>query len=108
LTGKFVTGTSAKASRLPASKRATDILTSSNFEQLERLTAFAAAHGHTILELAFGYLLTELILSAVLVSASTPAQLKQDAGAIGWRLSSDERASLLDMLPPMPTGQPKT
>ncbi len=106
LTGKFADGSDAVGARLPASKRAADIMTATNFSQLAKLTRFAADRGHSILELSFAYLLSEPILSSVIVSASTEQQLNQNLRAGGWRLTPEERAALSSLLPAVPRGQP--
>ncbi len=106
LTGKFNEVTEVAGARLPGSKRAGDILTIANFERLRNMTAFAADRGHTILELAVGYLLGEPQVSSVIASASTPNQLEQNVGSVSWRLAAEDRQILSDFLPVVATGQP--
>jgi aryl-alcohol dehydrogenase-like predicted oxidoreductase len=107
LTGKFVSADRATGGRLPGSKRAGDFLTTTNFALLQQLTEFAADRDHTILELALGYLLSEPSVSSAITSASTPEQLKEVARSTSWRIATEERASLLRLLPETPSGQPK-
>jgi aryl-alcohol dehydrogenase-like predicted oxidoreductase len=109
LTGKFDNASDAGAgSRLPGSKRARDILTTANFDRLQSMTAFASDRGHSILELALGYLLSEPHVSSVIASASSPTQLRQNVSSSSWRLGPEDRLALEDLLPLISAGKPKS
>ena len=69
-------------------------LTDANLALVERLSAFAAARGHTMLELAISWLLDRPVVASVIAGASTPAQLKANVAAAGWRLTADDRAGI--------------
>jgi aryl-alcohol dehydrogenase-like predicted oxidoreductase len=107
LTGKFEDGRAAEGARLPSSKRASDFLTRSNFEQLAGLQRFAADRGHSILELAFAYLLTQPTVSSVIASASSRQQLEQNVASSHWRLDTSDLDSLIATLPSVAAGQPR-
>jgi aryl-alcohol dehydrogenase-like predicted oxidoreductase len=58
---------------------------------LEELTAFAEGRGHTILELAFAWLLAHPAVSSVIAGAMTPEQVTANAAASEWVLTDEER-----------------
>ncbi len=66
------------------------IFTQENFDLLAQLEAFAQTHGHSILELAIAWLAAQRGVSSVLVGASRPEQIAQNAAAADWRLTPDE------------------
>ncbi|MFA5564340.1 MAG: aldo/keto reductase [Acidimicrobiia bacterium] len=61
---------------------------------VEDLKAFAAERDHSILELAFAYLLSEPVVASVIAGATKPEQVEANAAASTWRLSPDERAEV--------------
>jgi aryl-alcohol dehydrogenase-like predicted oxidoreductase len=89
LTGKYRAGVEGRG-RLVESARAREVLTEANFARLENLERFATERGHHVLDLAFGWLLSQTIVGSVIASASTPAQVKANVEAAAWRLSGDE------------------
>jgi aryl-alcohol dehydrogenase-like predicted oxidoreductase len=97
LTGKFRNEIAPKGARLPDSKRAAQIMTQANFNHLEQLEAFAVGRGHSILELAFAYLLTNSRVSSAIFSASSEAQLLDNVAASSWRLTPGDVHSLADL-----------
>jgi aryl-alcohol dehydrogenase-like predicted oxidoreductase len=69
-------------------------MTEANFKKIESLDEFARGHGHTLTELAVGWLATQPEISSVISGATTPDQVKENAKAIGWRLTSEEMAEV--------------
>src|SRR5262249_53925011 len=59
--------------------------------RLDALVAFAEARGHTVLELAFAWLLAHPAVSCVIAGVSDEAQIEANAAAADWELSRDER-----------------
>ena len=53
----------------------------------ESLGQFARQNGHTLLELAFGYLAAQDAVSSIIAGAKNPEQVKANAGALGWKLT---------------------
>jgi aryl-alcohol dehydrogenase-like predicted oxidoreductase len=93
LTGKYRRGTALPpGTRLAAMPRATARhLTAENWERLDRLAGFAAAHGHSLLELAFGWLLKRPAVASVIAGATAPEQVEENVrAAAGWQLTPDE------------------
>lgn len=99
LTGKYRAGQPR-----PAGTRLADDQTAERFEFdakiviAERLIDYAEARGHTILELAFGWLLTHDVVSSVIAGATKPEQITANAAATAWTLTSDEVAEIGSLL----------
>lgn len=69
-------------------------LTDEKLEVIEKLIAFSEARGHSILELAFSWLLAQPIVSSVIAGATKPEQATANARAAGWQLSEADRAEI--------------
>jgi aryl-alcohol dehydrogenase-like predicted oxidoreductase len=93
LTGKYRPG-GVGAGRLAESPRSAEILTGANFERLAKLEAFAAERGHSLLDLAFGWLLSQPIVGPVIASTSSADQVRANVWAAEWRLSAEEMADV--------------
>ncbi|HEX3408953.1 MAG TPA: aldo/keto reductase [Candidatus Binataceae bacterium] len=96
LTGKYRKGEEpAQGTRFAAMRRLADpMLTDANFATLQRLDEFAGKSGHSLLELAVGWLATQPEITSVISGATSPEQVKQNAAAIGWRLSAEEMSAV--------------
>jgi aryl-alcohol dehydrogenase-like predicted oxidoreductase len=75
-------------------------LTARNRAAAEALAEFAAARGHTLLELAFSWLASHRAVASVIAGAMSPEQVRANAAAAGWRLTADELAEV-DRLAPL-------
>ena len=89
LTGKYRPGGDGRG-RLAESARAGEVMSAANFERIGRLEAFAVERAHTLLDLAFGWLLSQPIVGSVIASASTPDQVQANVAAAEWRLSTEQ------------------
>ncbi len=100
LTGKYRRGQDAPAgSRLSAAGPMADrYLTEANFDQLLALEAFASERGHSMLELAIGWLASQPHVSSVIAGATTPAQVEQNVRAGDWQLSQEDLAAVDQLL----------
>jgi aryl-alcohol dehydrogenase-like predicted oxidoreductase len=92
LTGKYRADGQGHG-RLAESARAGDVMTPANFQRVAAFESFAAQKGHTLLDLAFGWLLSQPIVGPVIASASSPEQAKANVAAAQWRLSADEMSA---------------
>ena len=72
--------------------------TDENWDRIERLTKVAEDAGHTILELAICWLLSQDGVSSVLTGATKPEQVTSNVASSGWRLSNDELAAVAEAL----------
>lgn len=86
----------AKSMRLAGDDpRYAEVLSEANFDKVDRLEAFAAAHGHSLLELAIGWLASHGVVSTVICGATKPSQAKANAKAVtAWRMSADELSEI--------------
>ena len=95
LTGKYRRGEEfPEGSRLAASKYFAAVATDDNFRYVERMQAWAEERGHTILELAFAWLLAQDGVASVIAGATSPAQVAANVAAAGWALDRRELAEL--------------
>ena len=93
LTGKYRQGQPAPAgTRLAEPGRGE--LDPRKLETVERLQAFAADRGHTLLELAFAFLLARPRVASVIAGATKPEQVRANAAAAAWTLGPDDRRAL--------------
>ncbi|HEY3909740.1 MAG TPA: aldo/keto reductase [Stellaceae bacterium] len=93
LTGKYRRGAPpAAGSRLGNMPRGTGRYPSEeSWAMVERLEGFAAERGHTLLELAFGWLLRRTAVASVIAGATTPEQVEQNVRAAeAWVLTPDD------------------
>jgi aryl-alcohol dehydrogenase-like predicted oxidoreductase len=96
LTGKYKHGGEMPAgTRLALMKRLSDrYMTDANWQIVGKLEEFCAAHGHSLLELAFSWLAAKPTLSSVIAGATKPEQVEQNVKAVEWKLSADEIAEV--------------
>lgn len=92
LSGKYRRGEAPpEGTRLAAwGPRGAQALNERNFDKVEKLTEWAEARGHTILELAFAWLLGHAVVSSVIAGATSPEQVRANAATAEWRLTPDE------------------
>jgi len=95
LSGKYHRGEAAGAdTRLSNPRFAGNSLTDQNFDRVERLAAWAAERDHSLLELAFAWLLGHKLVPSVIAGATRPDQVKANVAAAGWRLTPEEVAEV--------------
>src|SRR5438477_5339374 len=96
LTGKYKRGTAApedtRFGKAPALRDR--YVTPRNEDIAEKLQAFAQARGHTLLELAFSWLLARPQVASVIAGATRAEQVEQNVKAIAWTLSTEEIAEI--------------
>lgn len=101
LTGKYQRGEPApegtRLSQLPE-ERAARVMSDRNFDQVDRLRAFAAERDHTILELAFAWLTAQPAMTSIIAGATTPEQVAANVAAVTWRLSDADVAEIDELL----------
>ncbi len=96
LTGKYKRGQEAHpGTRLGRNKGLADrYMNEVNFHKMERLQSFAAQQGHTMLELAFSWLLAHPVIASVIAGATKPEQVEANAKAAAWELTKEELAEV--------------
>ncbi len=71
------------------------LLSPANFERVERLRAYASEHGHSLLELAVGWLASHEVVTTVICGATRADQVRDNAGAVtAWRMSDSQVAEI--------------
>jgi aryl-alcohol dehydrogenase-like predicted oxidoreductase len=92
LTGKYKKGAEPpKDTRLGAmGAMAARALSDANFAVLEKLKEFAGSYGHSVLELAIGWLASMPQVSSVIAGATKPEQVADNVKAGEWKLTPQE------------------
>jgi aryl-alcohol dehydrogenase-like predicted oxidoreductase len=91
LTGKYRKGQPIpNNTRVAKYERYRKLLTEENLDKVEALVEYAESRGHTILELAFGWLLAHHPVVSVIAGASSAQQLRANADAANWRPGAAE------------------
>ena len=99
LASGLLTGKYRKGKKLPEGSRAAHdwgpkVFTEENLAMVESLIEFAESKGHSILELAFSWLLSHKPVASVIAGASKPNQVRTNAKAAAWQLSADDLARI--------------
>jgi aryl-alcohol dehydrogenase-like predicted oxidoreductase len=97
LASGLLTGKYRRGQPMPEGTRLsgrTDVLSEQNLAQIEALMAFAGARGHTLLDLAIGWLLARPVVASVIAGATRPEQVRANAAAARWIPSADDLAAL--------------
>ena len=81
------------------------MFTDANLSLVQSLTEYAAARGHTMLELAVSWLAAQPAVASVIAGAKTPEQVKTNASAAGWALTAAELAGVEAILTQVPQAQ---
>ncbi len=96
LTGKYRRNVALpEGTRLASTQRLAErYLTERNWEIAERLGDFAESRGHSMLELAFSWLLAQQPVASVIAGATRPEQLEQNVKAGAWRITAEDLAEI--------------
>jgi aryl-alcohol dehydrogenase-like predicted oxidoreductase len=93
LTGKYKRNAAPPAGTrlagMPEDRR-DQALSDKNFDRVEALDEWARAHGHSLLELAFAWLLARPAVASVIAGATKPEQAEVNAAAAAWSLSQSD------------------
>jgi aryl-alcohol dehydrogenase-like predicted oxidoreductase len=102
LTGKYRRGETPTGGTRLTDQVADDarqrLFSDRTFDRLEALEAYAADHGHTLLELAFAWLLAQPGVATVIAGAAHPGQAASNAAAGTWRLTPDQAADVTQVV----------
>ena len=99
LTGKYRLGKSAPAgTRIAEGGWLASKFTEDNLAIIERLIAFAESRHHTLLELAFSWLLRYSVVASVIAGATRPDQVKANAAAASWKLTPGDIEAIDEIL----------
>ena len=76
------------------------MLSDRNFDIVDAATAWAAERGHSVLELALAWLAAQPTVASVIAGATKPDQVRANAAAATWKLTTDELAEVEAHAPP--------
>ena len=99
LTGKYRRGQEVPSDSRAKAGFGPKVFTDENLDIVEHLIDFAAACGHSLLELAFGWLLAKRPVASVIAGARTPEQARANAEAASWAISPEDMAEIERLLP---------
>jgi aryl-alcohol dehydrogenase-like predicted oxidoreductase len=89
LTGKYRKGQPIpQDTRVARFERYRALLTEDNLDKVETLIQFAESRGHTLLELAFSWLLAHRVVASVIAGATSAKQVRDNAAAATWQLTA--------------------
>jgi aryl-alcohol dehydrogenase-like predicted oxidoreductase len=104
LASGLLTGKYRKGRGVPEGSRIADWfdgkITPADLDRVEALVTFAESRGHTILELAFSWLLAHGAVASVIAGATSPEQVHANVAAANWALTPAEMAEV-DRLAPV-------
>ncbi len=88
LTGKYARGKSAPDDSRLANfgERGKRALSDKNFDVVEKLAAYAAAHDRSLLDLAMSWLASNPLVSSVIAGATSAQQVELNTAAVCWKL----------------------
>lgn len=100
LTGKVGADGPPAGSRLAVmpEERRSNFMDDDRLDRVRVLTSYADDHGRTILELAMSYLSSQPQVASVIAGATTPEQIRTNAGACGWAMSDDEIGEIREIV----------
>ncbi len=98
LASGLLTGKYRRNAPLPADARlvvhvgryGSRFINDSNWPVVEALEDFAGERGHTLLELAFGWLAAQPVVSSVIAGATKPEQVTANVNAVAWALTAED------------------
>jgi aryl-alcohol dehydrogenase-like predicted oxidoreductase len=93
LSGKYRRGVAPpEGTRLASvdSARQAEALSDKTMDRVDALDAWARDHGHSLLELAFAWLLARPAVASVIAGATKPEQVAANAATASWSLSKSD------------------
>ena len=100
LTGKYHLGEplpeGTRIAGWPAD-RVAEVMTEETFARIGALTRFAEERGHTLLELAFAWLLARPAIASVIAGATRPEQIAANVSAAEWHLGEKDLTAISDL-----------
>ncbi|HEY0528041.1 MAG TPA: aldo/keto reductase, partial [Gemmatimonadaceae bacterium] len=99
LTGKYRKGAPIpQNTRVARNERYRQLLTDENLEKIQALIGFAESQKHSLLELAFSWLLAHREVASVIAGASNGEQVRANASAASWDLGARDLAQIDELL----------
>jgi aryl-alcohol dehydrogenase-like predicted oxidoreductase len=71
-------------------ERRREVFADKNFDRIEALEERTRDRGHTLLELAFAWLLARPTVASVIAGATKPEQVRANVAAASWQLTAGD------------------
>jgi len=94
LTGKYAKGVPPPKGTRMQMPWAASGMTEERMSVVDSLRAIAERNGHTLLDLAFSWLLRKNAVASVIAGATRPEQIRANAAAADWELSKEDLAAI--------------
>ena len=99
LTGKYTRDYTPEGTRLTSGIHFYEgVLANADYDLLDNLTEYARERGHSLLELAIGWLASNPAVSCVMTGATKVEQIEANALASDWRLTPQEMTEVNGIL----------
>ncbi len=99
LTGKYRKGQPAPEGSRLISGWNENLLNDANLAKVEELIMFTESEGHSILDLAFSWLLTRPMVASVIAGATTAEQVTANAAAAEWDIPESALEAINQIVP---------
>jgi aryl-alcohol dehydrogenase-like predicted oxidoreductase len=99
LTGKYHRGEPAPAGARLTEQMYAKRLNEADLDRVEALRGYAHDSGHTLLELAFSWLLAKPVVASVIAGATKPEQISSNAAAADWELTKADLDAIDGIVP---------
>ena len=102
LANGFLTGKYRRNEPPPQDSRLSEgdrgLFSDKNFDIIESLENFSREREHTLLDLAFAWLLANPCVCSVIAGATKPEQVTENAATVGWHLTGEEMVEIDEIL----------
>ncbi len=98
LTGKYRAGKKPPEGSRAAEGFGPDVFTEENLAIVEKLRNFSEERDRSILDLTFAWLLAHKPVASVIAGASIPEQIRANAAAADWQLTSADLANIDELM----------
>jgi aryl-alcohol dehydrogenase-like predicted oxidoreductase len=98
LTGKYRLGQPVPEDSRAKAGFGPKVFTDENLQIVERLTQYAANHGHSLLDLAISWLACRPAVASIIAGAKTPEQIRSNAAAGGWKITKAGMGEIDELL----------
>ena len=95
LTGKYSRGALPQGARITNMQRYQDkYMNDRNWRIVDELTAFVTRRGHSLLDLAFSWLLSRPNIASVIAGATSAEQVEANVRSAAWKLTAEDLAEV--------------
>lgn len=99
LTGKYRKGKPLPKGTRIADGWASGAVTEEKLDRVEQLIQFAESRGYRLLDVAISWLLSRTVVASVIAGATSPEQIKANAAASHWQLTTADLSEIDSIVP---------